>query len=84
MVFSLGAIGKFIILLLNAVAILHESVLVKCGLKVPEQEANIFPGSEPHPLKKKLAQFVDSVRFLLRWPLVGLNILAVLLTFALG
>ena len=83
--FTLGAIFKVVILLLNAVAILNERVLVKCGLSSQEERAgSIFPGSEPHPVKQKLTQFIDSVRFLLRWPLVGLNVLIVVMTFAFG
>ncbi|KAI8916110.1 Yos1-like protein [Gorgonomyces haynaldii] len=75
---TLGTIFYFSLLLINAVAILHEErFLAKVGLS-----SSAF--MDPNSMQARAANLIGSIRTLLRIPLILLNILVILYELALG
>lgn len=69
------------LLVLNAVAILHEQrFLAKNGWGTGEFDA----GPDPNSVKSKVLSIVKAVRLVMMWPLIFLNTLTVLFKLLLG
>merc|ERR1712216_29335 len=78
---TLGDLYTSGLLLLNAIAVLHEErFLAKHGWSTHSPEVTLNPGS----LKSKVLSIVKAVRLVMTWPLIALNILTILFKLLLG
>ena len=82
MLFGLGSLFYVSLLLVNAVAVLSEDrFLARIGWSASNDPGF---GTNDQSIKSKLVGFVNSVRILLRAPLIVVNTLVIVYLFALG
>ncbi|XP_041369993.1 immediate early response 3-interacting protein 1-like [Gigantopelta aegis] len=80
MAFTFYSLIEAMILCLNAVCILHEErFLSKFGLGSDQRGFGESPGT-----KTQLLNLIRSIRTVMRFPLIGINIVVILLKMVLG
>ncbi|KAI8927753.1 Yos1-like protein [Entophlyctis helioformis] len=82
--FGFGTLFYVSLLLVNAIAVLHEErFLARIGLS--QTGFQMQPGGvDPTSIKHKLINLISAVRTLLRFPLVLLNIVVIVYELILG
>ncbi|KAL6263189.1 immediate early response 3-interacting protein 1 [Pogonomyrmex barbatus] len=82
MAFTLWALYEATLLCLNAICILNEErFLAKVGWASWQ---NVQGFGEPPTVKSQLLNLIKSIRTVMRIPLIGLNIVTILLKLVLG
>ncbi|EGF76709.1 hypothetical protein BATDEDRAFT_14652 [Batrachochytrium dendrobatidis JAM81] len=82
--FGFGTLFYVTLMVVNAIAVLHEErFLARIGLSV-SQAAYQQQGGDPNSIKLKLVNLIAAVRTLLRIPLVALNIVVIIYELILG
>ncbi|KAH6563058.1 hypothetical protein BASA50_011193 [Batrachochytrium salamandrivorans] len=82
--FGFGTLFYVTLMLVNAIAVLHEErFLARIGLSI-SQTAYQQQGGDPNSIKLKLVNLIAAVRTLLRIPLVALNIVVIVYELVLG
>ncbi|KAF7248435.1 hypothetical protein EG68_09307 [Paragonimus skrjabini miyazakii] len=78
--FGIGSLVEAVILLLNAVCILHEKrFLAKIGWATDDKDFG-----EPSSVKSQLLNVIHSIRTVMRIPLIGVNVAVIVLKLVLG
>eukprot|EP00658_Telonema_sp_P-2_P029660 TRINITY_DN22524_c0_g1_i3.p1 TRINITY_DN22524_c0_g1~~TRINITY_DN22524_c0_g1_i3.p1 ORF type:complete len:127 (+),score=34.82 TRINITY_DN22524_c0_g1_i3:57-383(+) len=79
--FSFGDLYICGLMIINALAVLHEQrFLVKYGLGSDQMD----PMYDPTSIKAKMSKVIDGVRTVMRWPLVFVNAITMVYLFFLG
>ena len=82
--FGLYTLIESAVFFVNAICILHEErFLVKYGLAPNAQQVQGF-GNEEQNLKQKLVHFITSVRTVMRYPLIFINIVMIVILTLFG
>ncbi|KAI8821457.1 Yos1-like protein [Fimicolochytrium jonesii] len=80
---SIGTLFYVILLLINAVAILHEErFLARIGLAHSSSQAQF--GDQTQTVKYKIINLISAIRTLLRFPLVAINIVIIVYELIFG
>ncbi|KAI9189256.1 hypothetical protein H9P43_000687 [Blastocladiella emersonii ATCC 22665] len=86
--FGLGSIFYFTLLMVNAIAILHEERFLA---RIGWGQQSVYAGDYGHPgaadptsVKFKLIGLISAVRTLLRIPLIAVNTITILYLMVLG
>ncbi|KAI5366693.1 hypothetical protein Slin15195_G082160 [Septoria linicola] len=88
LLFSFGGLFQVSVLLINSLAVLSEDrFLARIGWGSSQQSEPTFGGSgmqDPTSLSAKMSNLINSVRTLMRIPLIFLNILIIIWAVAFG
>jgi len=88
LLFSFGGLFQVSVLLVNAIAILSEDrFLARIGWGSSQQSEPSFgggPGMQDASIKSKMINLINSVRTLMRIPLIFLNVLIIVWAVAFG
>ncbi|VDP46896.1 unnamed protein product [Echinostoma caproni] len=80
MAFGLGSLVEAVVLMLNAVCILHERrFLSKIGWAREDKDF-----SAPSTVKSQLLNIIHSIRTVMRIPLIGVNITIIVFKMVVG
>ncbi|KAI9203766.1 Yos1-like protein [Polychytrium aggregatum] len=80
---TFGQLFYAVLLLINAVAVLHEErFLAKVGLGQVQSQNQFDPNSIS--LRSKVVNLISAVRTLLRFPLIGINVLVIIYELIFG
>ncbi|KAJ3153242.1 hypothetical protein HDU89_000871 [Geranomyces variabilis] len=80
---SLGTILYVCLLFINAIAVLHEErFLARIGLGTLASQSQF--GDQSASIKYKLINLISAIRTLLRFPLVGINIIVIVYELIFG
>ncbi|KAG5450661.1 hypothetical protein CRM22_009037 [Opisthorchis felineus] len=80
MAFGLGSLIEAVVLLLNAICVLHEKrFLAKIGWATDDKDF-----AAPATVKSQLLNVIHSIRTVMRIPLIGVNVVMIVAKLVLG